>query len=426
MADQRIFCAVPWHNTHIYWDGNYGNCCYEAHAPKDAQNLKTSSIINWYNSNSMQDFRKRILGNEFLSECRFCYQQEQQGHESRRVKENFKTGIFTEQAFDRSFEQSPWREHFTEDTNRLPIDWHVDFGNECNLACKMCSPQSSSRIAGHYKTWGFDTPAQINWTDDDDSWRQFLTNINLVDRLHRIHIMGGEPLLSKKFKEFIDFIADYKQSISISFVTNGTLFNDEIIDKLTKFKQIDIEVSLESVHSNNHYIRQGSDTNQVLSNIKKLLSLKNENFNIILRSVPQLLNVNNYFDYILYAFNNRISIQSIPLMQPDYLAINILPWEIRKQLIEKYTLVRQQIAESDVNNFNTITTGRDVSRLENQLVRECNTIINMLQSDSPSDVDTLRYQLIEWLNRWDNVYKLNALNYYPEYKEFLIQYGYKI
>ena len=239
MADQRIFCAVPWHNTHIYWDGNYGNCCNEAHAPKDAQNLKTSSIINWYNSNSMQDFRKRILGNEFLSECRFCYQQEQQGHESRRVKENFKTGIFTEQAFDRSFEQSPWREHFTEDTNRLPIDWHVDFGNECNLACKMCSPQSSSRIAGHYKTWGFDTPAQINWTDDDDSWRQFLTNINLVDRLHRIHIMGGEPLLSKKFKEFIDFIADYKQSISISFVTNGTLFNDEIIDKLTKFKQID-------------------------------------------------------------------------------------------------------------------------------------------------------------------------------------------
>ena len=426
MADQRIFCAVPWHNTHIYWDGNYGNCCNEAHAPKDAQNLKTSSIINWYNSNSMQDFRKRILGNEFLSECRFCYQQEQQGHESRRVKENFKTGIFTEQAFDRSFEQSPWREHFTEDTNRLPIDWHVDFGNECNLACKMCSPQSSSRIAGHYKTWGFDTPAQINWTDDDDSWRQFLTNINLVDRLHRIHIMGGEPLLSKKFKEFIDFIADYKQSISISFVTNGTLFNDEIIDKLTKFKQIDIEVSLESVHSNNHYIRQGSDTNQVLSNIKKLLSLKNENFNIILRSVPQLLNVNNYFDYILYAFNNRISIQSIPLMQPDYLAINILPWEIRKQLIEKYTLVRQQIAESDVNNFNTITTGRDVSRLENQLVRECNTIINMLQSDSPSDVDTLRYQLIEWLNRWDNVYKLNSLNYYPEYKEFLIQYGYKI
>ena len=426
MADQRIFCAVPWHNTHIYWDGNYGNCCNEAHAPKDAQNLKTSSIINWYNSNSMQDFRKRILGNEFLSECRFCYQQEQQGHESRRVKENFKTGIFTEQAFDRSFEQSPWREHFTEDTNRLPIDWHVDFGNECNLACKMCSPQSSSRIAGHYKTWGFDTPAQINWTDDDDSWRQFLTNINLVDRLHRIHIMGGEPLLSKKFKEFIEFIADYKQSISISFVTNGTLFNDEIIDKLTKFKQIDIEVSLESVHSNNHYIRQGSDTNQVLSNIKKLLSLKNENFNIILRSVPQLLNVNNYFDYILYAFNNRISIQSIPLMQPDYLAINILPWEIRKQLIEKYTLVRQQIAESDVNNFNTITTGRDVSRLENQLVRECNTIINMLQSDSPSDVDTLRYQLIEWLNRWDNVYKLNALNYYPEYKEFLIQYGYKI
>lgn len=374
----------------------------------------------------MQDFRKRILGNEFLSECRFCYQEEQQGHESRRVKENFKTGIFTEQAFDRSFEQSPWREHFTEDTNRLPIDWHVDFGNECNLACKMCNPGASSRIAGHYKTWGFDTPAQINWTNDDDSWRQFLTNIDLVDRLHRIHIMGGEPLLSKKFKEFIDFIADYKQSISISFVTNGTLFNDEIINKLTKFKQIDIEVSLESVHSNNHYIRQGSDTNQVLSNIKKLLSLKNKNFNIILRSVPQLLNVNNYFDYILYAFNNRISIQSIPLMQPDYLAINILPWEIRKQLIEKYTLVRQQIAESDVNNFNTITTGRDVSRLENQLVRECNTIINMLQSDSPSNVDTLRYQLIEWLNRWDNVYKLNALNYYPEYKEFLIQYGYKI
>jgi sulfatase maturation enzyme AslB (radical SAM superfamily) len=425
MPDRRIFCAVPWHNTHIYWDGSYGYCCSESRPPQLTQNLKTTSIVQWYNSNSMQDFRKRILGNEFLDECSSCYSEEANGLESRRIKENFKTGIFTEQAFDRSFDQSPWNKHFKESTNKVPIDWHIDFGNECNLACKMCYPQASSRIAGYYKTWGIDTlPTQKNWTNDPESWKRFLENLNKIDRLHRVHVMGGEPLLSKKFKEFIDFILEHKKSVSLSFVTNGTLLDNSIINKLSEFKQVDIEVSIESIHNNNHYIRQGSDTSQVLDNIEKLK--QNKTFNVILRSVPQLLNVNNYFDYILYALKNRISIQSIPLTKPNYLAINILPWEIRQQLIEKYNIVKQQIIDSNINTFKTITTGRDTSRLEIQLVRECNTIINMLQSNNPDNVEDLRYQLIEWLQRWDRVYNLNALNYYPEYKDFFEYYGYKI
>jgi len=33
--------------------------------------------------------------------------------------------------------------------------------------------------------------------------------------------------------------------------------------------------------------------------------------------------------------------------------------------------------------------------------------------------------LVTWMLKWDNVFNLNAFDYYPEYKEFLEQYGYK-
>jgi MoaA/NifB/PqqE/SkfB family radical SAM enzyme len=148
MANQKIFCAVPWHNTHLYWDGTYGACCSEQQKPIGAQeNINNTSLAKWYTSDTMKHFRQRILGDQPLSECAGCYYEESHGHQSRRVKENFKVAIFTEQAFDKSFEQSPWHKKFVIDADKLPIDWHIDFGNECNLACKMCLPKASSKIA---------------------------------------------------------------------------------------------------------------------------------------------------------------------------------------------------------------------------------------------------------------------------------------
>lgn len=432
MANKNIFCAVPWHNSHLYWDGTYGACCSEAHPPLGPrENISQTSMVQWYNSTAMQNFRLRILGDDPLPECQSCYQEEHHGHESRRIKENFKTAIFTEQAFEKSFQQSPWYEKFRESadngtTDVLPIDLHLDFGNECNLACKMCFPRASSKIAQQYKKWGIDFQKQRNWINSDQDYENLLNSVRQLTKLKRIHVMGGEPLVNKRFFQFIDWlITNNYQHLSFSFVSNGVFVNQEIIQKLKYFSSVDIEISLESIKNNNHYIRQGSNTEVVIENIQRLCAHRTSTFNVVLRSVPQLLSVNTYYDYIMFAFTNRLSIQSIPLNNPSYLAIPVLPKAFRNALIPEYEKVKHKILNSS-KQFATMTTGRDTSRLEIQLARECDSVIGLLLQPEPYDVDQLRHELVQWMSKWDKVYGLNACEFYPEWIKFFMDHGYAI
>lgn len=438
MPDQKIFCNVPWTSTHIYWDGSFGACCSERHRPYPVDqtvkyNIKNYTVAEWFNQTPLQELRKQIHQTSPLSNCERCYREEKNNYESRRVKENFKSVIFTEQAFEKSYRQSPGHEYFefsklTGTTDKIPIDWHVDFGNECNLACKMCYPVASSKIAAQYKSWKLtETITNSNWTKDETSWDNFLTSIHQTPNLNRIHFMGGEPLLNKKFHSLLDFLIENKRTeISLSFVTNGTLFDQLLLNKLKKFKSYNIEVSLESIKSNNHYIRQGVATEVTLNNIELLLRDDREQFQLVLRSVPQLLNVNNYNEYIEWAWTKKLSVQGIPLIEPKYLQICVLPKDIRSKLKIKYLKTLDLIQQQSKNNFTTLATGRDVSRLHVQLIRECKSIITMLDSPEPSNVEELRKELVQWLLRWDKEYNLNALLEYPEYREFLEQYGYQL
>ena len=432
MPNKDIFCAIPWHTSHLYWDGYYGACCEERFKPiGEVKNISEVGLEEWYNSSTMRNFRLRILGDVKLPECASCYNNESHGHESKRVRENFKVGIFTKQAFEKSFLQSPWHKKFNESaqeglTDCQPIDLHIDFGNQCNLACKMCNPSASSRIAQQYDSWKISFDKRPNWSESEESYQQLLKNIKGIKKINRIHIMGGEPTINKKFYKFLDWLINNNlQDVSLSFVSNGTQFKNDLVEKLLKFRSVDVEISLESVGDNNHYIRQGSETKQTLENIYKILNRRSSSLNLVLRSVPQLLNVNNYHEYIKFAYTNKISIQSIPLIAPNYLAIGVLPKEIRQSLIINYQKVKQEILEN-VENTQTLTTGRDTSRLEQQLAKECDTVINLLEQSDPNNLEELQQELVEWLLKWDKVYNLDATKIYPEYSEFLKDRGYQL
>ena len=431
MSNKDIFCSVPWTNTHIYWDGSYGACCSENCQPHDDRtkyNLANMQVIEWYNSQPMQQVRQQITSTAKLPMCDDCYVEESHGHESRRIRENFKTVVFTKQAFDRSYAQSPYYPDFEQPSDRRrPIDWHVDLGNECNLACKMCEPKASSKISSLYQKWNLiPASANRNWTLDPVSWQNFLASIESVPDLNRLHFMGGEPLLNKQFPVLLDHLINCgRTDISISFVTNGTILNLELIDRLRQFRTCNIEVSIESVQANNHYIRQAADTEQVWKNINWLLTQQTDRFSVILRTVPQLFNVNNYDQLIRYAYDHRVAIQSNPLVQPSYLSISVLPWELRQRLLPQYQDLKNYLRER-TSDLTTISVGRDTSHIELMLIREIDTIMSMLSAPEPRNVEQLRQELISWMIRWDREFALNAVDFYPEFAEFFIQYGYKV
>jgi hypothetical protein len=260
---------------------------------------------------------------------------------------------------------------------------------------------------------------------DQAVWDRFKQEIISVKNLKNIHFMGGETLIQPRFRELIDYLVEQcRTDVCISFVTNGTSYDPTLIEKFKLFPRVGIEVSIEAMDRVNDYVRQGTDTKLVIDHINQYLKDCNgSSITLTLRPAPSLLTVKSYWQVIEYALNNGLLIKSNLCTDPDFLHINTLPDNVKHEYKQQYWGLynRWQLDnidfavdsnESDPNNFKAVA--------KNQIMQ----IINMLDSTAPENSETLHQQLVQHLNRWDPVYKLDARELYPELGSLLDKYDY--
>jgi len=431
MANKNIFCNTPWYELQIYWDGGLGICCQESrrlYSDSERYNIKETSIANWFNSEPVRKFRLDILGNQGTDACSRCYNEEKYSGSSRRHRSNQKSVIFTKTAFDQSYQQSPGYDHFEYSkknnghTLTLPIDMHIDLGNYCNLACKMCHSKASSKIATQYVKWGYDDHRQYlgsDWTKDKVVWQRFLNELLDIPKLNNIHFMGGETLLTRQFEEFIDFMILHKKfDLSFSFVTNGTVFNPVLLEKLKKFKRVGIEVSIETTTIHNEYIRQGTDNNLVLANIDQYLKHSTDQLSVTIRPAISALSIGYYDSLIKYSMNKKLLIKSLLVNTPTYLNPNVLPLAVKKKYLEKYYGLLDNFKDIDINN------DYNESDPNNYLQSNLNQIKQVISLLEDQENNNQFKELVMNCQKWDREFKFNALELYPELSNEFKKYGY--
>ena len=449
IPNKNIFCNAPWFELHIYWDGSLGFCCQENHRiyadnEKNIYNIKNMSITEWMNSQPMRDIRTSMFGDKELSICYKCQQEQNTSGTSRRHRSNTKSVIFTKQNFDESFEQSPHKEFFQRSIadngvlNTYPIDMHIDLGNYCNLACKMCNPLASSKIANQYQKWGLDLISTknnmsndtgkllIDWTRDNDVWTTVCEEIATFKNLNNIHFMGGEPMLAKRFTEFCDFmIKRNKIDFGMSFVTNGTIINYDLLERLKKFKgRIGIEISIETCTAHNDYIRQGTDTEEVLKNINTIRKIcEDQEWDLTIRPAVSILSVGYYHTLLQYCLDNKLLIKSLWVDFPVYMDVKNLSKEISNQYIETY---KKFIKDNELEGIDHRLdyNESDQHEFKKLIKKDVDSILNALSSERIDRADDNLKELTSWCKRWDPLYKFDARSLYPEFKEMFGTYGY--
>jgi pyruvate-formate lyase-activating enzyme len=429
VPNQKIFCSTPWYELHIYWDGSLGICCQESHKLYNdrSYNIATTTIAEWFNSDPVRHFRQGVLGDRPVSACSRCYQEEGVGGNSRRLRSNQKSVIF-QQAFADSFEQSPGRKHFDPSgiTDTHPIDIHVDLGNYCNLACKMCNPQASSTIASQQIKWGIESSRQYlgtDWTQNNHVWNSFLQQLLDTPGLNNIHFMGGETLLTQRFEHLVDhMIAHGRLDLSLSFVTNGTVFRSELLEKLKLFRRVGIEVSIETVDSHNSYQRQGTDTDQVMTNLDRYLDQCNgSNITLTVRPAVSALTIGYFPGLLQHCLDRKLLVKSLLVTNPDFLSAVILPKSVKDQYLESYQQLMNQLPNIQIPiDYNT-SDPHNIAILVKEQAHMC---MNVLFQSEPDDVGELRRLMVEHCKKWDQVYGYNARELYPELTELWSQYGY--
>ena len=114
--------------------------------------------------------------------------------------------------------------------------------------------------------------------------------------------MGGETLLTPRFSDLVDFVLKHDRTdLCFSFVTNGTVFKPDLMQKLQQFRRVGIEVSIETVDARNAYQRQGTDTAQVLANLDKYSAWCNgSNITLTVRPAISLLTVGSFPGLLRY------------------------------------------------------------------------------------------------------------------------------
>ena len=198
----------------------------------------------------------------------------------------------------------------------------------------MCHAKASSTIASQQVKWGFEQDRQYlgtDWTRDKTVWENFKQQLLELPNLNNIHFMGGETLLTDRFEDLLDtMIAHKKFDLCFSFVTNGTVFKPDIINKLKLFRRVGLEISIETMDVHNSYQRQGTDTELVLHNIDLYQTWCNgSSITVSLRPAPSVLTIGYYTELLQYALDKNFIVKSSLCVNPEFLYVGILPADVR-------------------------------------------------------------------------------------------------
>lgn len=439
MPDQQIFCNTPWYELHIYWDGSFGVCCQENHkvypeSQTQTYNVREMSIQQWFNSKPMRDVRVSMFGPAKNSICKRCYLEEAYGSTSRRHRSNQKSVIFTKTAFRESYIQSPHKTKFEHSCTHLgeydgmPVDLHIDLGNYCNLACKMCSPMASSVIAAQHVKWGKSEAEKYigtDWTRNQEVWQRTIQEIAGIKSLRNVHFMGGETLISKRFEDFVDFmLLQSRTDLNFSFVTNGTTFNQSLLDKLKKFQQVGIEVSIESMDQRNSYQRQGTDQNLVVNNIKQYLEqCDGSTVTLTLRPAISLLTIGSYAGLLEFSLLHNLVVKGLLVYRPDYLDVRILPDSVKQFYMKSFQdlMHRHRLDEIAITGDYNESDPNQTRLIVKSQIDQC---LNILNTPQLPNSDKLLRDLVNWCDKWDRIYGYDALTIYPELQKIFVEHGY--
>lgn len=147
----------------------------------------------------------------------------------------------------------------------------IAFSNLCNLSCTMCAPHWSSEWQKILRNQGMPLPEGL--TAWNFSEKQIKELAKLLSGCQLINIKGGEPFFNPRFKLFLKYLYDLNPDVSLPILSNGTIVEDACFNILSKFKNAQYTISLESTRNDLYRLIRGGvkfSYDQIKDNVKKI------------------------------------------------------------------------------------------------------------------------------------------------------------
>ncbi len=385
LKKNKSFCPYPFKAALLEHSNNtVVPCCRWSAFSHDqyfTNYLSTDSknqVMNY--NNYFDEIREKMIKGESVRECIKCYQQENDGVRSMRTIALADFVNNSEELEKKQKNRGP--KGLIEDITQPKLEYlEIESGRYCNLKCRSCGPNLSSSWDEDVKdnkevlTNFFGSNHQVfdniqSKTNTNDSLA--LLTYEDCKHLTEIKVTGGEPFLTDSFLKFIENLVEWNiaKNILLDVFTNASFYpKEKHIDMLTKFRLVDINLSIDGVGERNDFLRKKSKWQVVEKVAKKWeeLSLENENITIGVSHTYTIFNSLYYDEFLNWChtyFDKRtISgtkdtdsdfIDFTVAYGPDYLSVRNFSLEIREKILEQ---VKNQW--SHIKGFKEYNIGTD-------------------------------------------------------------------
>ncbi len=281
---------MPFVHLHIRENNDMRICC---NATMD-HFKKFDANFNFETDEDLKEIRSKMLNGEPVKFCKTCYDLEDKGAQSFRLKD---TKEWQMKLNVRNYEDVK--------TNLVYYDIRND--NICNLSCRMCLPNFSSQLQKEYKVLG--------WAYDDIDLKNVGFNqIVDLETVKKIQVAGGEPSIMPDVKLFLKKAIDAgRNDLEVRIISNVTNINKEYASLLKEFNNLYIIASIDGFEKLNYYIRWPSDWDTIVSNLKSLsLITNNLSFNVAV-SIWNISKLSDLIKFLEKEFpTNKISLSKVP------------------------------------------------------------------------------------------------------------------
>lgn len=402
----ETFCYLPFGSIYVFPDGTLHPCCVAYPFKENIKFEDFNSVDEVINSEPYKRIRKEMLDGKKPTECAECF-----------IYKNVHRTNINQEFHQEIMEPNLVNDDYT--VNKI-VYTDLRLSNHCNFRCRMCYHGSSS---SWYDYWGYilDKPEYQNEnpriiTAGENGISKF--SDENIDTIRKIYLAGGEPFITPSTFELLDKFSDEQASkVTVLINTNLSTLTYKginILDKLKKFKFVNISCSCDGYGKIGEYQRPGFNSDRFFTNLQTLVNFKNQHPNFIIQIDYTISTINMYhsFEFIEYVGSKYLHPNNIrfhTVTQPFYFAPGALSEETKKGLVEFY---QKGLNDLKYDNIHLLT-------------RLLNDFINYLKVTNDEEVYNhllskkkyMNISLEETLRRFDEINNTNYKDVCPWLEE---------
>ena len=405
--EDSVFCSFRWTDTLIdLGKGRVHSCCKTPSFVVGGAEILEKDTEVFENSSYLKQRRQEMLDGVKHQDCDFCWSRSEKNIFHNRQKSTSQAEYF-----------GGSKANLEGKTKILEIV----LGNLCQMKCLYCGPEFSS-------TWesaeaGSGKPVTTNEDRLRLFKKAFFRFLPLrIQEIEELNFIGGEPLLQNDFFKILKIVSEQKraqnQPLKVYVVTNlsvpgkyMTKFLD-VLNELPQQVEIILSPSLDNTGPQAEFVREGLNWKRFNENLEMALVHKQLK---CLRFVNTLnsLSVTGLSDFLRYCQGLRekwpeieLEIVANTVDQPRHFSPIVLDSRFVSYLEESLSLLES-------NQIFTSSSQQDLRSLVESLIP---TISNERVDEKWIKA---RQDFRYWAGEQEKNRKVQFLNVFPEYREFL-------